>query len=134
MSECKTDLSKLNGFEISMLTIERNTCAYKAQQITELLNKIGDTKGYSDADKTKSIINNESGQLPGPDFDKLYWKSYKTKQAAGPDEAAWIFSNTKGAEALLATLKAKDGKVTIGSFEYQLQGDARQFVARNPIK
>ena len=45
------------------------------------------------------------------------------------------FSPTRrGAEALLATLKSKDGKVTIGSFEYQLQGNARQFVARNPIK
>ena len=93
-SEHRVALSKLNDFEISKLIIERDCANYRKEQFDELLNKIGDAKGYSDADKTESIINNESGQLPGPDFDEFYWKSYKTKQAAGPDEAAWIFSNT----------------------------------------
>jgi hypothetical protein len=132
MNEHEIDLSKLSYYEISMLIIERNTFNYKAEQITELLNKIGESK---------ELINNtqpnekDQQQLSGSKgLDELPWKSYKTKQAAGPDEAAWIFSNTKGAEALLATLKSKDGKVTIESFEYQLQGNARQFIARNTIK
>ncbi len=129
--EHKIDLSKLNDFEISTLIIERNTCQHKAEQIDELLNKIGEAKGYTDATLP---IKSEPSQLPGTDFDKLPWKSYRTKQAAGPNEAAWIFSNTKGDEALLAALKSKNGRVTIESFEYQLQGNAKQFVARNPIK
>lgn len=133
-SENKVDLSKLNDVEISKLIIERNCANFRKEQFEELLNKIGDAKGYSDADKTKSIIHNESGQLQVPDFDKLSWKSYKTKQVAGPTEAAWIFVNTQGAEALLSTLKSKDGKAKIGNFEYQLQGSDHQFISRKPVK
>jgi len=132
--EQNIDFSKLTDFEISMLIIERDNCQHKAEQIDELLNKIGEAKGYSDAGKTPPPIKNEPSQLPGTDFDKLPWKSYQTKQAAKPDEAAWIFSNAQGAEALLSTLKSKDGKATIGSSEYQLQGAERQFIARKPVK
>ncbi len=72
--------------------------------------------------------------LPGTDSSKLPRKSYKTKQQAEPNEAAWIFSNTEGAESLLATLKSKDGKATIDVFDYQLQGKDHQFIARKPVK
>jgi hypothetical protein len=72
--------------------------------------------------------------LPGTDLLKLPWKSYKTKQDAKEDEAAWIFSNTAGAEVLLATLKAKNGNANIGSFDYQLQGKEKQFISRKPVK
>lgn len=75
-----------------------------------------------------------SVELPGVDLSKLPWKSYKTKQDAKENEAAWIFSNTAGAEALLATLKAKDGKARIGSADYQLQGKEKQFISRKPVK
>jgi hypothetical protein len=72
--------------------------------------------------------------LPGVDLAKLPWKSYQTKQDAKENEAAWIFSNTAGAEALLATLKAKDGKTRIGDFDYQIQGQEKQFISRKPVK
>jgi hypothetical protein len=75
-----------------------------------------------------------TNNLPGTDLSKLPWKSYETKQAATENEAGWIFSNISGAEALLATLKAKDGKARIGNFDYQLQGKERQFISRKPVK
>ncbi len=76
----------------------------------------------------------EKTELPGSvDLQSLPWKSYATKQAAEKDEAGWIFANTKGAEALLATLKTKD-KAQIGSMEYSRQGPEKQFISRKPVK
>jgi hypothetical protein len=134
-NERKPDLSKLNDFELSILMVERDTAQFKKERIDELINKYGEAQGYLDAAKQPTATpKNEATQLPGTDFSKLPWKSYKTKETATPDEAAWIFANTQGAEALLATLKAKDGKAQVGAFEYQLQGKERQFIARKPIK
>lgn len=134
MTEIKFDPSKISDFELAMISAEINCCYHRIEQLSEILNKTGEAKGYFDAGKAPPQSKNEPGQLPGTDFDKLPWKSYKTKQAAGPEEAAWIFSNAQGAEALLSTLKSKDGKTTIGTFEYQLQGPERQFIARKPVK
>ena len=134
MSEHKPDLSKLTDYEFSMLIIERNICNYKAEQIDELLNKIGEAKGLSTAEKSAAPLNQQS-QLPGSfELNKLPWKSYKTKENAGPEEAAWIFAKTSGAEALVATLKTENGQAKIGSYEYQLQGKEHQFIARTPVK
>jgi hypothetical protein len=78
-------------------------------------------------------------QLPGSeDLGKLPFKSYKTKEAAGENEAGWIFRNTKGAEAL-ADLIEKQGKgvtVQIGQhrFEVKFSGADSQFIGRAPIK
>lgn len=73
--------------------------------------------------------------LPGSEnLSVLPWKSYQTKQAAKEDETAWIFADAEGAEALLASLKAK-GKVQIGKFEYSLrQGKDKSFISRKPLK
>ena len=76
----------------------------------------------------------ETDALPGVDLSKLPFVSYKTKELAKENEAGWIFSDTKGAEALLATLKSKDDKARVGSFDYQLQGAEKQFIARRPVK
>ena len=133
MSERKIDLSKLNDYEISMLIIERDTCHNKAQQITDLLNKIGESKKLTDT--AFPTQKNEASQLTEPfDLTRLPWKSYKTKENAGPEEAGWIFAKTSGAETLLATLKTKDGQARSGNFDYKLQGQERQFIARTPIK
>lgn len=51
MSE--SDKPNFSDFEVSMLIIERNTCQYKAEQIDELLNKVGAAKGLSDVEKEK---------------------------------------------------------------------------------
>jgi hypothetical protein len=136
LGENKLNFSTLTDYEISMLIIERNTCHYKIEQIEELLKRIEKAKGFSDDEKTSPVTSNksESKQLPGPDFDKLPWMSYKTKQAAGPNEAAWIFYNTEGAEALRAIMNANVGDAKIGNFEYQRQGPEGKFIARKPIK
>jgi hypothetical protein len=136
MSENKLNFSTLTDYEISMLIIERNTCHYKIEQIGELLKKIEEAKGFSGEEKTSPDASNksESKQLPGTDFDKLPWMGYKTKRTAGPNEAAWIFYNTEGAEALRATIKANDGNAKIGNFEYQRQGPEGKFIARKPIE
>ena len=133
MSQQNIALSKLTDYEISMLIIDRNTCNYKAEQITDLLNKVGESKGLTnDAPKNEK---EQPKRLPDSnDFNELPWKSYKTKEKAETTEAGWIFSKTAGAEALLATIKSNDGKTQIGIFEYQLQGPERQFIARKPVK
>jgi hypothetical protein len=77
--------------------------------------------------------NPQEGSLPGTDLSSLPWKSYKTKNTAEQDEDGWIFSNVEGAEALLATLKSRGGRATIGAFEYQLQGQ-NKFIARKATK
>ncbi len=125
MSEHNIDYSKLTDFEVSLLIIERDSCHYKAQQITELLNKIGTSKG---------ITNSMPPTAGETDFSDLPWKSYKTKETASTDEAAWIFSNQSNAKHLLTQLKSSGGKARIGDFEYQLQGKEGQFIARKPSK
>jgi hypothetical protein len=133
MTEQKINLSKLTDYDISMLIIERNACNYKAEQITELLNKVGESKQLTNA--TQPNEKDQAQQLPGSnDLNELPWKSYKTKEKAEPTEAGWIFTKTAGANALLATIKTNGGKAQIGDFEYQLQRPEQQFIARKPIK
>ena len=129
----KNDFPKLNDFELSIIVANRDIAQYAKERYDEIINKYGEAQGFIDSGKAPPA-KNEPGQLPGTDFDNLPWKSYQTKQAAKTDEAAWVFSNAQGAEALLSTLKAKDGKAKIGNFEYQLQGPERQFIARKPVK
>ena len=61
MNEYEINLSKLSDYEISILIIERNSCNYKAEQITELLNKIGESKGL-----TNTAPSNEKEQAQKP--------------------------------------------------------------------
>lgn len=80
------------------------------------------------------IHEKKQDNLPGSENLKdLPWKSYQTKEAAGLDEAAWVFADTRGAEALLAILKTKD-KAQVGSFEYSRSGPEKQFISRKPLK
>jgi hypothetical protein len=127
------DSSKLNDFELAMISVEINCCYHRIEQLNELLNKVGEVKECLDTGKASHQTANEPNQTT-TDFDKLPWKSYKTKQDAKTDEAAWIFANTKGAETLLATLKSNNEKVQLGNFEYSVQGPERQFIARKPVK
>jgi len=79
-------------------------------------------------------IEERKAELPSSEnLETLPWRSYQTKQDAKPDEAAWIFSDTKGAEALLAILKTRD-KTQIGAFEYSRSGREKQFISRKPLK
>jgi len=49
----KSDKLRLSDFEVSLLIIERDACQYKKERIDELLNKIGEAKGFVDAEKAK---------------------------------------------------------------------------------
>jgi hypothetical protein len=131
--EIKFDPSRLNDFELAMISAEIKCCYHKIEVLNEIINNAGEAKGYTDIEKTTTPTANKSSQTSAS-FDNLPWKSYKTKQDADPNEAAWIFANAKGAENLLYTLKNNAGKTTIGSFEYQLQGAENQFIARKPVK
>ena len=77
-------------------------------------------------------------QLDPDELEKLLWKTYKTKEAARPGEAGWIFTNTKGAEALadLIEKQGKDTIVLIGTDRYAVKfsGGERQFIGRAPLK
>lgn len=80
-------------------------------------------------------------QLPQLNPDELAglpWKSYQTKQPCTPKEAGWIFSNTKGAEALLDLIKKQDETVRVQmgphTFDVKLSGDQKQFMGRAPVK
>jgi hypothetical protein len=126
--EHKDFSSTLNDFEKSLLMIKEG--------IDEVLNAVRQAKGYAYAtnkteQKTAQPIQNS---LPGSvDLSTLPWKSYQTKEAAKPDEAACIFANTIGAEALTADLKTHD-KSKIGNFEYSFSGKEKQFIARKAVK
>jgi len=129
--EADFDASHLTPCDIEKIKHKREMHQREVDYYQELLTAYGKAKGYidknSDFEADKTPARNEV-------FDKLPWRSYVTKQAADPEESAWIFSNTKGAESLVSTLKAKDGKATIGRFEYQLQGTDQKFIARKPVK
>jgi hypothetical protein len=104
-----------------------------AEIITDFFNAV--EAACVSAKREIAEIKGVATELPGSeDLAKLPFVSYKTKEPAKENEAGWIFSNTKGAEALLATLKIKDGKTCIGSFDYQLQGKEKQFISRKPVK
>jgi hypothetical protein len=134
-SKATIDLSKLTDFEISVLILERDVAQYRIERIDELLNKVGETKGFAENITTEE---KPAPQLDPDDLAGLPWKTYKTKEPAKPDEAGWIFRNIKGAEAL-ADLIEKQGKgthVLIGSqkFEFSFSGADRQFIGRKPSK
>jgi hypothetical protein len=66
---------------------------------------------------------------------KLPWKSYQTKEAAKPGEAAWIFANVQGVEELAKALKKSSGeKLILGDQEYSFSGKEKQFISRKPAK
>jgi len=134
------DLSKTSDFEIANLIAKRDVLQYAIETIDQILNKIGEAKGLTDSTNPPHQPTNQPNQNvtkptnTEPNFDHLPWKSYATKQNADPNESAWIFANTKGAETLLTTLKNNNDKTTIGTFKYSLQGTDPQFIARNPNK
>lgn len=133
MSERKFDCSKITDFEISLLIVERDCAYYRQERLDGLLATIGQAKDMQDAEKRESATDKTS-QIPhSVDVKSLPWKSYKTKVTAAIDEAGWIFANTVGAEALAATLKAKE-KAQIGIFEFSFSGKNKEFISRKPLK
>ena len=124
--------AKLSEFEIAMLVMQMEVSLFKVEQISELLHKAG----YPNTDEINSNEEVQENRITLPcseNLKNLPWKSYKTKQTAAQNEEAWIFADTKGAEALLAKLKTKE-KVQIDGFNYQSSGKEMKFISRKPLK
>lgn len=77
-------------------------------------------------------------QLDPDELSKLPWKTYKRKEPAKENDAAWIFRNTPGAEALADLIEKHDNgvQVQIGphKFEVKFSGVQHQFIGRAPVK
>ena len=52
MVEIKFDPSKISDFELAMISAEVNCCYHRIEQLSEILNKAGEAKGYLEAGKT----------------------------------------------------------------------------------
>jgi hypothetical protein len=48
------DVSKLTDFEISMLIVDRDVSQYRVERIDELLNEVGQARGFAEAGKKES--------------------------------------------------------------------------------
>lgn len=47
------DFSRISDFELSLLLAERDIAAYRVERLDEIINKIGESKGFSEAEKQK---------------------------------------------------------------------------------
>jgi hypothetical protein len=130
----KFDFSKITDAETTILVAMSEWLCHGQEVFNDLLTRIGEAKGYTDATTTPHQTPINEPKQPSPDFNKLPWRSYATKQTANPNESAWLFSNNHEAKSLLETLQSGGGKVTIGNFDYCLQGENQMFIARTPIK
>jgi len=101
-------------------------------------NGIGLIDGWLSASKPASKPTPQLPQLDPDELTKLPWKTYRTKQDCKPEEAGWIFRNTKGAEALADLIEKQDkgAIVQMGphKFEVKFSGEQKQFIGRAPVK
>ena len=106
--KAQVDVSKLSDFEISMLVIDRDTAQFRVERIDELLNKVGEAKGYVEAQKRtwnpKKIEWIETSGTKG-----LYDK-------ASPQ-------GTDDFKAMLIDLKKHSGKLSCDGFFYWVFSD-----------
>jgi hypothetical protein len=54
------DVSKLTDFEISLLILERDVSQYRVERYDELLNRIGEAKGFVEAEKPTAYVLEET--------------------------------------------------------------------------
>jgi hypothetical protein len=110
----KIDVSKLTDFEIGLLILERDVSQYRVERIDELLNRIGEAKGFAEAEKKNW------------DSEKIKWvKSEGTKglyeRYPDKDQKAEATDDYKN---MLRDLKEHKGKLTRDGFFYWLFEDA----------
>lgn len=108
MSERKSqvpqvDVSRLSDLEIAMLIIERDVAQFKAERIDELLNKVGEVRGYVQAEKWMW------------DPNKITW--VETEGTKGLYDKASPQA-TNDFKAMLTNLKEHNGKLTRDGFFY----------------
>ncbi|MEM2108762.1 MAG: hypothetical protein QXL10_05720 [Candidatus Bathyarchaeia archaeon] len=114
MSKQKTDYSKFTDFEITMLIIERNTCEYKREQIEELLNEIGKTKGFVDSSETEPATIKEDKI----DFENLSWEKKQGEKGEYEQTSEKANQNNSLWQQLKAALKEHDGFWQNNGYKY----------------
>lgn len=138
-----TEITVTKGRSVNMKTREE----WQSAQYTVKATITGQEEAPIATTEIEHFIDERLGKLtptaPLPQLDpeelaRLPWKSYQTKQPCKPGKAGWIFSNVKGAEALLDLIK-KQGegvRVQMGphAFDVKLSGDKQQFIGRAPVK
>ena len=78
-------------------------------------------------------------------IEELPWTTYHTKIRARPGDAAWTknptyFKNIKDEPArslaieLAEAIKAAEGKLQLGEYEFTLSGEDDRFISRRPVK
>jgi len=65
------DVSKITDFEISLLLLERDVSQYRVERFDDLLNKIGEAKGFAEAE------NKPASFVPEQTFLTLKWEPAK---------------------------------------------------------
>ena len=79
------------------------------------------------------------------ELEELPWTTYHTKTRAKPGDAAWIknpefFKDLKDEPArsraieLAKAVKAGEGKLQLGEYEFTLSGEDDRFIGRRPVK
>jgi hypothetical protein len=65
---------------------------------------------------------------------KLPFKKFKEKDAegkavaCGPNSPGWIFTDTKGAEAIVKAVREAKGSLVVGEWNYKITGSDGQFL------
>ena len=75
--KAQVDVGKLTDLEILLLVIERDVSQFKMERIDELLNKVGEAKGFIEAAKK------ETPSDPKPEISEAPFKSRKYQAAKG---------------------------------------------------
>jgi hypothetical protein len=92
------------------------------------------------AEKVKAAI----PRLDLAELETLPWTTYHTKTRAKPGEAGWIknpefFKDIKDEPArsraieLAKAIKAAEGKLQLGEYEFTLSGEDDRFIGRRPV-
>jgi hypothetical protein len=108
------DLSKISDFEISVLVIERDVAQYRVERLDELLNKIGEKKGYINSAKKES-----SSQPDHPEvYERLNWENRDNEHGPFQMLRKDNCNDTQLFNHLDAMLKQNKNNVSIGDWHY----------------
>ena len=82
-----TDTPQLTDLELELLIIERDTCQYKKERLNELLNKIGEAQGISNAIEPSSTATGPNAKEKETTFTLLKYEPQKSPQLGDFDIA-----------------------------------------------
>ena len=104
------DFSKLSDFEISMLIIERDTAQFRVERIDELLNKIGEVKGFFDVKKKEGAAEPKAVISEEP-FNTLKYETAKGERLGDYEVAYKKSNNTDDWQRCFNVLRANSATI-----------------------